>query len=85
MGHLSPFFSLLFFPSPQCAALMPPSLKLRGAKVGKKNFIHTDCQSGGEQPIGEQYKKCSVSDWLLLWVGGKFTVWDFINSLSLFV
>ncbi|KAL1253349.1 hypothetical protein QQF64_018042 [Cirrhinus molitorella] len=73
MGHLSPFFSLLFFPSLQCAAVMPPSLKLRGAKVGK-NFIHRDCQLRGERPITEQCRKGAASDWSVTLVGGKFTV-----------
>ncbi len=75
----------LLFPSVlsflQCAAVMPPSLKLRWAKVGK-NFIHTDCHSCSERPIGDQHRQCAASDWLVLWVGGTFTVMDLIFSLS---
>lgn len=73
--------SVLSFPSVRCSDA--PVTETSRSQSGEKNFIHTDCQSCGERPIGEQRPKCAASHWLVLWVGGRFTVWDLIYSLSL--
>lgn len=58
-GTLSPVFPDYSFPSVRCfslsltlspAAAMPPSLKLRGAKVGKTSFTRAVIHEASSQP-----------------------------------
>lgn len=80
MGHPLSSLSRLFFPFGALLLSLSHSLSSCGdAPVTEtsrsqsgKNFIHTGCQSRGEQPTGEESGERAASDWSAREGGGSF-------------